>query len=63
MEDRQRKLITETELAEIIHRSVQTLRNDRHRHRGLPYIRLGRSVRYDLRDVEAYIDEYRVTPD
>jgi hypothetical protein len=63
MEDRQQKLITETELANIINRSVQTLRNDRHRRRGLPYIRLGRSIRYDLRDVEAYIDEYRVTPD
>ena len=57
-----RQYVTETELAEMIQRSVQTLRNDRHRRRGLPYIKIGRSIRYDLADVEAYLNECRVIP-
>jgi hypothetical protein len=63
MEQNQLKLVTEVELSELINRSVQTLRNDRHRHRGLPYIKIGRSIRYDLADVEAYLNECRVIPE
>ena len=59
----QRKLITDIELAEIIRRSVQTIRNDRHKGRGLPYIKIGRSIRYNLADVERYLDSHRVTPE
>jgi hypothetical protein len=38
-------------------RSVRTVRNDRIRGAGVPFIRIGRSVRYRLSDVERYEDE------
>lgn len=55
------KLLNETEVAEMIGRAVQTLRNDRHYGRGLPYIKFGRTVRYRLSDINAYLDANTVT--
>jgi hypothetical protein len=60
---RQRTLIDEKKLAEIINRSVQTLRNDRCQGRGLPFIRIGGSIRYDLADVERYLKQNRIDPE
>ena len=51
-----RHLLRETEVAEIMGKAIQTLRNDRFKGRGLNYIKLGRSVRYDPEDVKAYIE-------
>ncbi|SHN48992.1 helix-turn-helix domain-containing protein [Desulfovibrio litoralis] len=42
--------------------SVSKLRQDRHKHRGLPYAKIGRSVRYKLIDVQAYLDRCKITP-
>ena len=61
------KLITEKGLAEITGLALQTLRNQRHERRGIPYIRLGGekrgAIRYDLADVEAYIASRRIDPE
>ncbi len=57
------QLITEHEAAKIIGRAVQTLRNDRHMCRNLPYIKLGRSVRYSLQDIQEYIQSKRIDPE
>jgi hypothetical protein len=57
-----RTLIDEKQLAKIIKRSVQTLRNERCQGRGLPYIRIGRSIRYDIADVERYLKIHRIDP-
>ncbi len=56
------RYISENEVAEITGRAVGTLRNDRYYHRGLPYVKLGRSVKYKLEDVIAYMDERTVLP-
>jgi hypothetical protein len=58
-----RALIDEKQLAKIIKRSVQTLRNERCQGRGMPYIRIGRSIRYDIADVERYIHLHRIAPE
>lgn len=57
------QLVTEIEAAQITGRAVQTMRNDRHKCRGLPYIKLGRSVRYSLKDIQAYIQKKRIDPE
>lgn len=49
-----RKRLKETELAEIYGLSVKTLQGWRHRHIGPPYLKIGRSVRYDPDAVDAY---------
>lgn len=41
--------------------SLQTLRNHRHLRRGIPYYKLGRSVRYCLEDVKKYFDKRRIS--
>ena len=56
-------LVDENVTAKMIDRAVQTLRNDRHNRRGLPYIKLGRSVRYVLADIESYIEDHRISFD
>ena len=47
--------IDEAELAMLISVSVSTLRNNRFLKRGIPYVKIGKSVRYDSRDVELYM--------
>lgn len=49
--------LTEREVAEMLHRSVKTLRNDRSLNRGIPYVKYGRQVRYRLADVLAYLND------
>jgi hypothetical protein len=45
---------TEKELAERHRRSVKTLRNERLSGRGVPFVKIGRNVRYRLDDVERF---------
>jgi hypothetical protein len=54
------KFMTETEVSTSIRRAVQTLRNDRHYGRGIPYIKNGRSVLYCREDVEKYMTARRI---
>ena len=56
------RYISEYEVAEITGRAVSTLRNDRCYHRGLPYVKFGRLVRYKYDDVIAYMEERMVNP-
>ncbi|MFX0203063.1 MAG: helix-turn-helix transcriptional regulator [Candidatus Hodarchaeota archaeon] len=55
--------LTEREVAEMTKRALPTLRNDRHKGKGMPYIKIGRSVRYALRDVIEYMDSKRIRPE
>lgn len=52
--------LNENEVADLIGRSVKTLRNDRYYKRGLPYVKCGHQVRYRSIDVHAYMDAHRV---
>lgn len=48
--------MTERDVAEMLQRSVKTLRNDRALGRGPKFVKLGRSVRYTLADVIDYLN-------
>ena len=56
------KAVREKTAAEILGKSVQTLRNERHLRRGCPWIKMGRSVRYLLSDLEDYLKSNRIDP-
>lgn len=55
--------INEKEAARLTCRAVQSLRNDRHLGRGIPYCKLGRSVRYLLSDIHDYLAKNRIDPE
>jgi len=56
-----RKLKTE-EVARELEVSPATLRQWRHRGCGPAFLRLGRAIRYDARDVQAFAAQQRVEP-
>lgn len=66
-EGQMEKLIDEKQLAAITGLALQTLRNQRHQRRGIPYIRLGSgqraAIRYDLQDVELFLQKHRIDPE
>ena len=55
--------VDEREVSRITSRALQTLRNDRHRGRGFPYTKIGRSVRYCLTDVVQFMEDRKIRPD
>lgn len=55
--------VGERTAAKILEKSVQTLRNDRHIGKGVPYLKLGRSVRYLLSDIQEYVQKHRIDPE
>ena len=54
------KLLTPEQVSEQTGIPLATLAQWRYRKRGLPYLRLGRLVRYDTADVERYLQTCRV---
>jgi hypothetical protein len=54
--------LTEGQVALMIKRAVQTLRNDRYLRRGLPYVKFGKSVRYSATDVENFMNSHKINP-
>ncbi|MBU1568804.1 MAG: helix-turn-helix domain-containing protein [Proteobacteria bacterium] len=54
--------LNEKEVSRITGRAEQTLRNDRFIQRGIPYSKIGRSVRYRLDDVVDHMEKNRVIP-
>ncbi len=52
--------LTEKEVSLMTGRGLSTLRNDRSLGRGLPWVKLMRSVRYELSDVVAYMAERKI---
>jgi hypothetical protein len=53
-------LLTESEVAEIIGKSLSHLRQQRARGVGIPFIKLGASVRYTLEDIIDFISRNRI---
>lgn len=51
------QLMTETEVAQLLKRSVKTLRNDRSAGRGPKWSKLGKSVRYKFSDVMEWVND------
>ena len=56
-------LLNEYEYARIINRSVASVRRDRIRRIGCPYVKLGALVRYRPGDVRAHIERNLCPPD
>ena len=54
------KYLTEKQVAEITKFALSTLRNDRFLGRGIPYMKIGKSVRYNYADVIDFMESYRV---
>jgi hypothetical protein len=52
--------LTEREVARIIRMALSTLRNDRSQRRGLPYCKVGKSVRYRLDDVISFMEARKI---
>jgi predicted DNA-binding transcriptional regulator AlpA len=52
--------MTEKEVALITGLSLSKLRQDRHACKGIPYHKVGRSIRYSVADIKAFMDECRV---
>lgn len=56
--------LNEKEVAAITGRAVSTLRNERFMRKGLPYLKVGgRSIRYKMEDVIAYMEGRRISFD
>jgi len=60
MQNKPTKLVNEKFLIEQMGFNGPTLRDHRHRGIGIPFIKHGAKVYYDLAEVEAYIDSNRV---
>ena len=52
--------LKEPEAAEYLNMSRPWLRLGRMRRNGPPYLKIGRSVRYDIRDLDAWLEKHRV---
>lgn len=53
-------LLDEKQVANLLGLSVQTLRNDRAGRRRIPYVKMGKAVRYRPEDVQAFIEGNRI---
>ena len=56
------QVVDEKEAAQMMKRAIQTLRNDRHLRRGCPYLKIGKSVRYLLSDINEFLLNGRIDP-
>jgi predicted DNA-binding transcriptional regulator AlpA len=56
----EKKYIDERKVSEITGLALPTLRNDRSTQRRIPYIKIGRSVRYSLDDVIAFMESHKI---
>jgi excisionase family DNA binding protein len=56
-----KKLLTAEEVAERTGLAVETLAQWRSQRRGIPYLKVGRAVRYDPSDVQQYLEGCRVS--
>jgi phage terminase Nu1 subunit (DNA packaging protein) len=53
------KLINENKTTEILDISIHKLQKDRRVGSPIPFIRIGRSIKYDLADVMSYIERQK----
>jgi hypothetical protein len=56
----QRFWLTEQDVARITKRALSTLRNERHLGRGIPYCKIGKSIRYASDDVDSFMNGHRI---
>lgn len=56
------RYLTDIQVSRLISIPVQTLRNQRFRGKGIPYVKMSKSVRYRYDDVIAFMESRKVTP-
>lgn len=54
-------LLSAEQVADLTGLALDTLAQWRSQRRGIPYLKIGRAVRYDLNDVQAYLRGCRVS--
>jgi excisionase family DNA binding protein len=52
--------LTDAEVAQLTKIGLSTLRNQRCKNVGIPYVKFGRSVRYKLQDVINFLDSHKI---
>lgn len=57
-----KQFFTEKEVAEMGIRAIQSLRNDRWAGRGLPFFKIGKSVRYSVKDIREFLQKGKIEP-
>ena len=55
-------LLSEKDLADYMRVSVWKLRKDREKNRGIPFIKILRTVRYNMDDVNIFLDNNKKIP-
>lgn len=55
-----KRFLNTHEAAEYINSAVQSLCNLRHLRRGPDYIKIGRKILYDIRDLDRYLESNKV---
>lgn len=56
-----KKLLTAEDVAALTGLAVETLAQWRSQKRGIPYLKIGRAIRYDPGDVQEYLEGCRVS--
>ena len=54
--------LSERQVSEITGISMSTLQKDRHMRKGLPYIKIGKTVRYAYTDIVEAMNAYKIRP-
>lgn len=54
------RYLTEKETSRLTGMALSTLRNNRHLGRGIPYCKVGRSVRYCWQDIIDYMEQRKI---
>ena len=60
MQEPMKQYLNEREVAEMTGISLSTLRNNRFKHRGIPYYKVGKMVRYKSDEIVAFMEERRI---
>lgn len=55
------RYLSEKEVSKFVSRALSTLRNERFNRVGIPYIKIGRSVRYNLQDVIDFMEKRKIS--
>lgn len=54
------QFLTPAEAAQYLRTSTASLANHRYRGTGPPYLKLGRRVLYDIRDIQLWVNDHKV---
>ena len=57
------KYLNEKEVSNLTGLALPTLRNHRSKGCGLPYIKIGKTVRYSFQDIIEYFEGHKINPD